>query len=215
VTGSSEIQLDSNLTVSTWIYPTAFNSDIRGIISWGQASTGKGRGLMLNVARPAWIGYGGGANITSTTTLSTNTWYHLAATYDGTTVKIYLNGSLDTTGTPSLSSFTYTATYIGELYWSQATASRHFEGYIDEVSLFNTALDSANIQAMYNAGSPINLNSNVNNYQSASNLVAWWRMGDGTEAGSGTTIYDMSTNDSNSDDLTIVNQGSFVSSVPS
>jgi len=215
VTGSSEIQLDSNLTVSTWIYPTAFNSTIRGIISWGQNSVGKGRGLMLDVARPAWVGYGAGANITSTTTLSTNTWYHLAATYDGTTVKIYLNGSLDTTGTPSLSSFTYTATYIGELFWSQTTAARHFEGYIDEVSLFNSALDSANIQAIYNGGSPINLNSNVNNYQSASNLVAWWRMGDGTEAGSGTTIYDMSTNDSNSDDLTIINQGSFVSSVPS
>ena len=33
-------------------------------------------------------------------------------------------------------------------------------------------------------------------------------MGDGTEAGSGTTIYDMSTNDSSSDDLTLVNQAS-------
>jgi hypothetical protein len=30
-----------------------------------------------------------------------------------------------------------------------------------------------------------------------SNCVGWWRMGAGTENGTGTTIYDMSTNSNN------------------
>ena len=32
---------------------------------------------------------------------------------------------------------------------------------------------------------------------SIGNCVGWWRMGAGTEDGSGTTIYDMSTNSNN------------------
>jgi hypothetical protein len=94
------------------------------------------------------------------------------------------------------------------LYYSQTTAARHFAGNIDELALFNSVLSADEITQLYNDGNPFDLNSDVGNYTSSANLKAWWRMGDGTETGSGTTIYDMSTNDSNSDDLTLVNQAS-------
>ena len=210
VTGSSEIQISYPLTISAWIYPTsnASGTDARTIISWGSAAEGQGRFLQLsgtsnNLSFGTYL-----SQLTSSTSLSLNTWYHVAATVTTGATKLYINGSLDTTGSNTLNSFTYSKTHVGELYYSQTTAARHFAGNIDELALFNSVLTADEILQLYNVGVPFDLNSDAGNYTSSANLKAWWRMGDGTEAGSGTTIYDMSTNDSNSDDLTLVNQAS-------
>jgi hypothetical protein len=210
VAGSSEIQLSNPLTISAWIYLTANAStnNIRTIISWGSAATGQGRFFGV---------WGAGNNLsfqtyqsstTSTSSLLSNTWYHVAATVTTGETKLYINGSLDTTGSNTLNSFTYSKTHVGELYYSQTTAARHFAGNIDELALFNSVLTASEVSQLYNDNQPFNLNSDGGDYSSSANLKAWWRMGDGTEAGSGTTIYDMSTNDLNSDNLTLVNQAS-------
>lgn len=210
VTGSSEIQISYPLTISAWIYPTvsAGVTDWRTIISWGSAAQGQGRFLQLNTTNNN-LSFGTyQSSLTSSTALSLNTWYHVAATVTSGSTQLYINGSLDTTGTNVLNSFTYGKTHVGELYYSQATAARHFAGNIDELALFNSVLTGDEITQLYNLGNPFDLNSDAGDYSSSANLKAWWRMGDGTEAGSGTTIYDMSTNDSSSDDLTLVNQAS-------
>ena len=210
VTGSSEIQISYPLTISAWIYPTANAStnNLRTIISWGSAAIGQGRFLGVNnTSNNLEFGSYGG-NTTSSTALSLNTWYHVAATVTSGATKLYINGSLDTTGSNTLNSFTYGKTHVGELYYATTNAARHFAGNIDELALFNSVLSADEITQLYNNGDPFDLNSDAGNYTSSANLKAWWRMGDGTETGSGTTIYDMSTNDSNSDDLTLVNQAS-------
>lgn len=210
VTGSSEIQITDPLTISAWIYPTvnASISNWRTIISWGSAALGQGRFLQLANTTNNLLFGSYQSSVTSSTALSLNTWYHVAATVTTGSTKLYINGSLDTTGSNTLNSFTYGKTHVGELYYSQTTAGRHFAGNIDELALFNSVLSDAEINQLYNLGNPFDLNSDGGNYTSSANLKAWWRMGDGTEAGSGTTIYDMSTNDSSSDDLTLVNQAS-------
>ena len=38
---------------------------------------------------------------------------------------------------------------------------------------------------------------NHTNWEKSGDLTLWWKMGDGTERGSGSTIYDMSTNSYN------------------
>ena len=210
VTGSSEIQISYPLTISAWIYPTsnASTNDWRTIISWGSASGGQGRFLQLSGTSNNLTFGTYQSSVTSSTSLSLNTWYHVAATVTSGETKLYIDGSLDTTGSNSLNSFTYGKTHVGELYYSQTAAARHFAGNIDELALFNSVLSADEITQLYNNGDPFDLNSDSGNYTSSANLKAWWRMGDGTEAGSGTTIYDMSTNDSNSDNLTLVNQAS-------
>lgn len=210
VTGSSEIQISYPLTISAWIYPTvnASSNNVRTIISWGSAAAGQGRifGVLNSTNNLAFWSYQSSLN--STTSLSLNTWYHVAVTVTSGSTKLYINGSLDTTGSNTLNSPTYSKTHVGELYYATTNTARHFAGNIDELALFNSVLSDAEISQLYNNGDPFDLNSDGGNYTSSANLKAWWRMGDGTEAGSGSTIYDMSTNDSNSDDLTLVNQAS-------
>ncbi len=138
------------------------------------------------------------------TTLSTGQWYHVAFTVevgesDG--IKLYLNGSQESnTGNASASG---NAGNFG-MTIADNTANRWWNGKIDEVAMFHSALSASDISDIYNSGAP----ADVLSYSP----VAWWRMGDGTEAGSGTTIYDMSANSNNG---TLTNGPTYSSSVPS
>jgi hypothetical protein len=81
------------------------------------------------------------------------TWYHVAGTYDGTTIKIYVNGVLQASGAyaGAINSNTFPLD-IGEN--SQQTG-RYWSGDIDEVKVFGTALTAAQISTGYtneNAG---------------------------------------------------------------
>ena len=88
-------------------------------------------------------------NVASTTTLSLNTTYHVAGTWDGSNIRIYLNGSLEnttaTTGTLPASSQVLA---IGAYSNSSSTAPG---GSIDEVAIYGTALSGTRIAAHYTA----------------------------------------------------------------
>ena len=78
-----------------------------------------------------------------------------------------------------------------------------FDGLMDEVALWDSALTSSNVTAMYNSGVPNNLSS--------LSPVNWWRMGD-NDSGAGTTITDQG---SGSNNATLINGPTFSSNVPS
>ena len=76
--------------------------------------------------------------------LPLNTWTHLAATYDGTTLRLYVNGGQ--VGSRAVASPLLTSTGVlrfgGNSVWGE-----FFAGRIDEVRLYNRALAVAEIQA--------------------------------------------------------------------
>ena len=75
-----------------------------------------------------------------------------------------------------------------------------FTGLIDEVSIFNAALDGTAISAIWNNGTPTDLSED-------GNLVGYWRM----EEGTGTTVADGS---SNSNTGTLTNSPAWSSDTP-
>ena len=143
-----------------------------------------------------------------TTDLSGGQWYNAVATYDGSKassgIKIYLNGSrVDdadyAAGTYTAANNTGTEVRVAALQIN----STHTAGKVDELSFFNTELSASDVTAIYNSGVPNNIFS--------LNPVAWYRMGDGTEAGSGTTVFDMSINSHNG---ALINGPTFLTDVP-
>lgn len=74
-----------------------------------------------------------------------NTPYRLIATYDGTTARLYVNGTLKASTARSLN-ITYGVAYIG-----RGTAGNNFGGLIKDVFLFNIALSATRIAAYEHA----------------------------------------------------------------
>ncbi|MCJ7934229.1 MAG: glycosyl hydrolase family 18 protein [Chryseobacterium sp.] len=113
--------------------------------------------------------------LASATALNANTWYHVAATYDGAAMKLYINGVLDASKAQTGSVNSTGAFNVGYLY----NTSRNFNGKIDEVRVWKRALSQTEIsQNMCNVSVP------------ASSLAAYWKFNDG----SGSTVQDTSGN---------------------
>ena len=97
------------------------------------------------------VAYMEGNHLTGATTLQSETWYHVAFTYEHSTQiqTLYLNGILDGTSNNSVLSGIASDFYIGRCQYS---AHEHeFNGTIDEVIVFNRSLSSSEILALYNA----------------------------------------------------------------
>ena len=117
--------------------------------------------------------------------LTTSTWYHIVCTYDGSQAddtdkaKIYINGTevAYATGAGTIPSTTTSSTgpfNIGK--WELGTNDRYFDGKIDEVAIWNTALSGPQVQSIYD-GTSTNLTKDLTTV-AGSNLVYWTRMGD-------------------------------------
>jgi hypothetical protein len=83
-------------------------------------------------------------------TSSTGTWYHCVATYDGTDLLLYKNNTVygPTTSTGNIEDISDNL-HIG---CNSGVSGGFFNGKLDEVAVYNTALSATRIAAHYNAG---------------------------------------------------------------
>ncbi len=146
INDSASLDLTIGMTLEAWVYPTSLNGwktvlmkEQTGFASyWLYAND--------DASRPADVVNIGGTlrQLSAGSHLPTNTWTHLAATYDGSTQKLYVNGVLvgsrSQTGAIALSSG---ALRIG----GNSVWGEYFTGYIDEVRVYNRALTSTEITA--------------------------------------------------------------------
>ena len=74
-----------------------------------------------------------------TTPITSNVWHHAAATYDGSTWRLYLDGNLEVTLAVDLAprSGTTQPASLGTLLSTSGTPNGHFEGVLDEVRIWN------------------------------------------------------------------------------
>ena len=93
------------------------------------------------------------ANLVSPYAINNNKWYHIACTYDGTTVKLYIDGIEVASDIPtSILGYGAEKFMIGATYDSDApnTPKDYFNGFIDEVRIWDVALMANQIHEMMN-----------------------------------------------------------------
>lgn len=179
---SGDLRLSgSNGTVSAWILlpDVSAGDDYKRIVDKSDAGSGENGYTM-------WVHTDGiaefqidavaGSKVAITTAITDGVWVHLAATWDGTTVKIYRNAVLEGSATDSSQPPSdTTGMRIGS--WNHSTG-REFQGNIDEVAIWSSALTATEVEAIYDNVS-LDFTKDSAGYASSSNLKGWWRMGDG------------------------------------
>ena len=145
IADSPSLRLTTGMTLEAWVNPQTVSNAWRDVVYKGNdnyylsATTTTG-------SRPAGGAITGGQYLETfgTAPLPLNTWTHLAVTYDGATLRLYVNGVQASSGNRpgSIATSTNPLSMGGDAIYGQ-----YFAGLIDEVRVYNVARTPAQIQA--------------------------------------------------------------------
>ena len=147
---STSLDLTSGMTVEAWVNPSALGATTTSwrTVAFKERIGGMAYALYANNgsgALPAGqLNIGGEQSAVGFTPLLLNTWTHLAVTYDGASLRLYVNGT-QVGSRPQSGSLLVSdgpLTLGGNRVWGE-----HFAGLIDEVRIYNRALSSTEIAA--------------------------------------------------------------------
>ena len=176
-----------NFTISGWV-KLNLGLGTQQVIYYHRNTSGQTAGVYLSVDdgadRVRMLLVGGTSGVTevvgASDSINGDTWHHIVTTVDraATQCKLYLDGALHKTDNSIATVGTLTAdvdVHIGAI----SASSNLLRGKIDEVAIWDVALDADAVSAIYNSRKPIALDTNSGKYDNSSDLQGWWRMGDG------------------------------------
>lgn len=157
---SNSLDITSALTLEAWIRPSsATQTSGAAIMCKGNGNGGEVYCLDIDSNKVRFYAYKPGAVIAQATSSLTTSWTHVAATYDGTAFRIFINGTLEASSstTGALSTNTHLLS-IGARQSASGSYDLPFNGLIDEVRVSDTARYTANFTP---SPSPLATDSNT------------------------------------------------------
>lgn len=179
ITDSARLVIRKELTLAVWVNLASFGPGgygnehgyiiNRGDDLWWNPAYCLGYAKGSGAGQPRWPGQpgpfpalfhvcndtdnqqGGGKTVVSTTLLKPDAWYHLAGTYDGSALKIYINGKLEAQEAYSGLLRSYSApVFVGGGGLSGSSWGNQFtvHGTIDEVIIWDRALAADEIASL-------------------------------------------------------------------
>ncbi len=157
------LDLTTGMTFEAWVNPSAING-WRSLMMKESGSTPIPRGAWselftygmyanVDTNRPNFAinGASQGYEVRGTSQLPLNTWTHVASTYDGTTLRFFVNGTqvAFASAAGAMATSNDPLRIGGNSMWGE-----YFKGSIDEVRLYNRALSGSEITADMNAALP-------------------------------------------------------------
>jgi hypothetical protein len=155
---SQSLNITETITISAWVKPNSVH--IRRVLSktgpngyeFGTSNLGKLEFRLTTSSGSTYL-----LRSNSDYPSDGNTWIHIAATFDGTTSRIYINGALDASASfaPALIGSNTSGLYIGSL-----NGNNRWQGAIDDLRLYGRALSAIEILNLANSGGALRTNEN-------------------------------------------------------
>lgn len=152
---SGSLDLQNALTLAVWVYRT------RAATEWimnknYDSATNTQYGILIRDSHSIELYLNGGARVTYTLN-TVGRWAHIVCVWDGSTARIYVDGELKASASYSatLTSQPYALTLACRKTTGGVPGAYWFQGYLDEVRIYNRALSEEEIKALYEAGPPI------------------------------------------------------------
>lgn len=153
---SPSLRPTTAITFDAWINPSSAGTGFQTVLFKGStgSSAGQPYSLFLSGATHNIVARIGNDStfeaFSSLAGIPANTYSHVAVTYDGATVRIYINGILDSSAACGIGALAQSNTQ--ELRIGSLGGSFAYTGGVDEVDIFNRALSASEIQSIVNAG---------------------------------------------------------------
>ncbi|MDS4028186.1 MAG: LamG-like jellyroll fold domain-containing protein [Candidatus Contendobacter sp.] len=174
---ADSLDLTTSMTLEAWVYPKNL-ADRRPILAkQGTTNGAPSRGFMLSagdysgsgkVETEVFKNESSSSSLISNTALNTSGWQHVALVYqyvaDGTSkMTVYINGVASGSNNAAVGSLQKNAQPLDlGRYFYNSSYARYFNGLIDEVRVYNRALNASEIQSDMN--NPVAANSSTVQY---------------------------------------------------
>jgi hypothetical protein len=149
IADANVLDLTAGLTLEAWVRPNNLNGWTTVILKEAGSTLSYSLYGSDNTNRPpaGYVQVGGDQAVTGPSNLALGTWSHLAVTYDGSIMRLYVNGTQVATRSLSGSITTSTGALSigGNNVWGE-----WFNGLIDEIRIYNRALTTTEIQTDMN-----------------------------------------------------------------
>ncbi len=190
----------TNLTIESWIYPTGGSSQIQNVAA--KASGFGSTGFKFPKTNDLWNSFSFELSINNQWQVLTasfpssalNQWNHVAATYDGFFMRVYLNGVL--AGSLEVSGV-YTGNNSDMILGNLTSKTQYYKGSVDELRIWSRALSQCEI---INNMQTCELNGANNGLAQQVGLAAYYRFNQGlinVSNAAVTTLADSSGNGNN------------------
>lgn len=154
--GPFTAQTFTAITLEAWVKPEAhaLTNDPHAVL-FGNVTSGAARIYIQRADNiPRMLARTGAGTVQTGTTgvapLAVGTTYHVVGTYDGTTVRLYVNGALVASNSGATGPLAGTQTYFSVS--GQAAGPYYWAGTLDEAAVYPTALSATRIAAHYATG---------------------------------------------------------------
>jgi len=172
VSNSANMQITGAMTISAWVKTTS--SNYQSILIKGTSVSAADYYFRIQDSGLIRLRIGNANYGIGTTSVKDGNWHHICVVYvPSTSVTYYVDGVQDaqtTSSIPAAITNSYSNIEIGGI--------QNFNGDMDEVAIWNTALELADVQRIYNASSTSGKAANLFSTGLSNGLVYWNRMGD-------------------------------------
>jgi hypothetical protein len=172
IPNESYFDLSNNITVEAWIKVNSFTLNDQSIITkgnngWALTRNGTSNSVKFSITYTPLFFSAQTYSVYGNRSVNDGKWHHIAATYNGSQAILYVDGNLDATtniGYPIDNN-----TYPVQIGSNAAIGGNYFNGQIDEVRIWSSALPGYTIKG----------NMNKTLIGNESGLKGYWKLDDG------------------------------------